>query len=252
MKPLGLQLYTVREFAEKDPVGTLRRVAEIGYKGVEGGGTFHGRAPKEYRKLLDDLGLVASSVWVPVPTRENRQEIVDTAGALGCACLIAGRGPEDFKSVDTIRKMGAEFQAGVEALAGTGLEFCVHNHWWEFDRVEGRLGEDILLEAAPDLRLELDIYWANNFGAIDVPAFLRSYRSRTPMLHVKDGTLVKDVPLTAVGQGKNRVAEIIAEADPEVLQWLVVEIDSVAGDMWKAVEDSYAFLTGRGLAEGNR
>jgi sugar phosphate isomerase/epimerase len=250
MKPLGLQLFTVRDYAEKDPVGTLKRVAEIGYKGVEGGGTYHGRGPKEYRKLLDDVGLAASSVWVPVPTRENRQEIVDMAATLGCTCLIAGRGPDEFKTVEAIRKMAAEFQAGAEVLKGTGLQFCVHNHWWEMDCVEGRLGEEILLEAAPDLRLELDIYWAANFGAVDVPALLAKYKKRTPMLHVKDGTLVKDEPLTAVGQGKNKIPEILGAADPAVLQWLVVEIDRVAGDMWKAVEDSYAYLTKGGFAAG--
>ena len=35
---LGLQLYSVRDDMEKDPAGTLKRLAEMGYKHVEHAG----------------------------------------------------------------------------------------------------------------------------------------------------------------------------------------------------------------------
>lgn len=64
-KKVGLQLYTLREQMGKDPVATLKKVAEIGYKEVESfgyqDGTFFGKTPKEYAALLKDLGLSAPS-----------------------------------------------------------------------------------------------------------------------------------------------------------------------------------------------
>jgi len=257
MKPLALQLYTVRELAPKDPVGTLKRVAEIGYKGVEGSSSYYGRTMKEYRQLLDDLGLKASSTWIPIPTRENLQQVIDTTGTMGCTCGTVGRGPEAYRTADDIRKLADELQAGAQLLEGTDLKLCVHNHWWEFEEVDGRLGEEILLERAPAVNAELDIYWAHNFGAVDVPAIVRKYRKRIPLMHVKDGMLVKPPQgqrhqFTAVGRGEVNVPPIIKAADQAVLQWLIVEIDEVEGDMMEAVEASYRYMIDNKLAEGNK
>jgi len=84
-----------------------------------------------------------------------------------------------------------------------------------------------------------------------VPAVVRQYAKRIPCLHIKDGPLVQGKPHTAVGKGKMKMAPIIAAADPKVLEWLIVELDECATDMMQAVRDSYAYLTGEGLAEGN-
>ncbi len=82
------------------------------------------------------------------------------------------------------------------------MRFGYHNHWWEFDVEGGRFKYDLLMEQAPDIFGELDIYWAANFGAVKVPEVVKKYRSRMPLLHVKDGPLVKDQPHVAVGAGK--------------------------------------------------
>lgn len=251
MKPLSIQLYTVRDAAAKDFIGVLKSIAAIGYKGVEFAG-LHGHTPREIRKVLDGLGLVASSSHVGLPTKENRQEMIDTAGALGYKLLITGKGPDDFKTIDGIRKAADEFQAGAELLKGTSLRLGYHNHWWEMSKVGGRYGLDVFLELAPAVFSQTDVYWACNFGAVDVPALVRKNAKRIPCLHLKDGPLVQGQPHTAVGKGKMDMSAVIAAADPKVLKWLIVELDECATDMMGAVEDSYTYLTGEGLAEGNR
>ena len=70
MKPIGLQLYTLRETAKDDFLGVLNKVAEIGYKGVEPAG-LHGYEPNEIRKVLDDLGMVCCSTHGPLVTTDN-------------------------------------------------------------------------------------------------------------------------------------------------------------------------------------
>ena len=250
MKPLSIQLYSVRDAAAKDFPGVLKKVAAIGYKGVEFAG-LHGFKPADIRKVLDGAGLVASSSHTALPTKDNLQELIDTAGTLGYKFIITGKGPDDYKTLDGIRKGAAEFQAAAQLLKGTGLSLGYHNHWWEMDRVEGRLGLDRFLELAPDVFSQVDVYWATNFGAVDAARFIREHKKRIPILHLKDGCLTPRHPHTAVGQGRVKMAPIVKAADAKVLQWLVVELDECATDMMRAVEDSYTYLTSQGLAAGN-
>ena len=65
---------------------------------------------------------------------------------------------------------------------------------------------------------------------------------RAPLLHIKDGPLVKDEPMVAVGRGKQPIANIIAAADADVLEWLIVELDACATDVTTAVGESRTFL----------
>jgi sugar phosphate isomerase/epimerase len=249
--PVSLQLYALREKTKTDLFGALKDVAAAGYVGVEGGGLY-GRKPAELRKMLDDLGLVASSAHVDVPTPENLKEIVETANALGYNMVINSREPHKFAGPDGVKRVAGELQKSSELLKPHGLKFGYHNHWWEFEVTEGRSKYEQIMELAPDLFSELDIYWAANFGAVDVPAVIARYRSRIPLLHVKDGPLVKGQPHTAVGAGRMDVTACIRAADPKVLQWLVVELDYCATDMVAAVQQSCRWLTQQGLGRGRR
>ncbi|MFW6132664.1 MAG: sugar phosphate isomerase/epimerase family protein [Planctomycetota bacterium] len=251
MKPISVQLYSVREQAARDLPGVLKQIADIGYKGVEPAG-LHGHAPQDVRRMLDDMGLVASSTHGPLPSEDNLCEVVETAQALGYEMVISGKGAEDFKTRDAILALAEQFQTAAELLKPHGLRMGYHNHWWEFDEVDGRLGYELFLEAASDVFSELDTYWASNFGAVDVPALVARHAARLPILHIKDGPLIQDQPHTAVGAGKMDVPAVIGAADESVLQWVVVELDTCAGDMMQALADSYAYLTSHGLAEGNR
>ena len=251
MKPISLQLYSVREAASRDFVGVLKTVAEIGYKGVEMAG-LHDMTPPEVRKVLDDLGLVASSAHEKLPTTQNVNEIVDRAGTLGHDMVVCGKSPADFESLDAIKAAAEEFQSAAALLKPHKIRLSYHNHWWEFNMIASRLGYEIFLDNAPEVFSQLDVYWASNFGAVDVPAVIKKHRDRLPTLHIKDGPLVKDEPHMAVGAGKMDIPACIAAADPDVLEWLIVELDHCATDMMTAVRESCAYLVGEGLAEGNR
>ncbi len=251
MKPISLQLYTLREAAAEDFIGVLEKVADVGYKGVEPAG-LHGHSPEEIRAILDDLGVVCSSSHGPLPTKENLQEVVDTAGPLGYEMVITGAGRDEFGSLDAIKAVADRFNEAVELIRPHGLRLGYHNHWWEMNDVDGRLGLEVLLDLAPEVFSQTDIYWAANFGAVDVPELVARHAARIPCLHVKDGPLVEGEPHTAVGKGKMPTRECIAAADPQVLEWVIVELDDCGTDMFEAVVESYAYLTGEGLAEGNR
>jgi sugar phosphate isomerase/epimerase len=248
MKPIALQMFTVRREAAIDYVGTLRKIAKIGYKGVETG--LNLAKAKESRQTLDDVGLVASSCFAPLANRDNVNAIVEAAGIMGVKTLVNGKGPEQFTKLDDIKKVAEEFQLAAELLAPHGLKMAYHNHWWEMNVLDGRLGLEILYGLAPAMACEIDMYWAGNFGAVNVPPLVRKYRDRVPLLHVKDGPWIKDQPMTAAGKGKVPIADCVNAANPDVLEWVIFEMDECATDTLTAVADSYAFLTRAGLAEG--
>lgn len=250
MKPVSLQLYTLRDLAKDDFVGVLKSVAAIGYKGVEPAGLY-GMKPAEVLRIVKDLGMVVSSNHGPWPNRENIAEVVDTAKALDCRIAVGGFGPDDFKTADTIRRTAETINFMIGPMKKAGLRLALHNHYWEFDTVNGRLAYDRLMELCPDLLSELDIYWASNFGAVDAVEQVRRNRKRLALMHVKDGPLLRDKPMTAVGAGKVNIKGCVEAADEKVLEWLIVELDACATDMLQAVKDSYRYLVGNGLAQGN-
>ncbi len=249
MAPIGLQLYSLREQAKADFVGVLKQVAGMGYVGVEPAG-LHGMAPGEVRKVLDDLELVCCSTHGPLPARETIAQRVDEAGALGTDMIVAGLGPKDFATDDARKAAVERLQAAAALATEAGVKFGYHNHYWEFDRIKRGTGYDLILREVPEMFSQLDVYWAANFGAVDVPEVLGKYAARVPLLHVKDGPLVKGEPHTAVGAGKMDIPAVVAAADKDVLQWLIVELDECGTDMAEAVRESCRYLVGEGLGRG--
>jgi len=250
MKPISLQLYTVREAAAKDFPGVLKKVADVGYKGVEFAG-LHGMAPAEVKRIVDDLGLQVSSAHMALPTPDNCAQLVGECNTLGIPKLVSGFGPDQFKTMQGCLDAAARFQQAAGLLKGSGIAFGIHNHWWESQPVDGEFPEDVVLQDAPDVFAELDVYWAE-VGCGDALGAVARLKSRAPLLHIKDGPVDPPQPMTAVGAGALDMPALIRAADPAVLEWLIVELDSCAGDMMEAVEQSYRYLTENGLGAGNR
>ena len=250
MKPIALQLYTLREAAAQDFVGVLKQVAEVGYRGVELAG-MHGLSADELADLLDDLGLEVCSTHGPMPAEDNVDEQPELADILGYDYLITGFGPDQFATIAGAKEAAAKFQAGAEVLADSGLLLGCHNHWWEFTTTEGQLPYQILMDEAPDIVGQIDVYWAQT-GGQDAAAMVARFKHRVPLLHLKDGPAKQGVPMTAVGSGTLDLPAIVKAADPDVLEWLIVELDDCATDMFGAVVESYRYLTSNELAAGNK
>ncbi len=248
--PISIQLYTVRELAKDNYAGVVRRIADIGYIGVEPAG-FPGTTLAEAKKLYKELGLQISSAHCPMPVGENKQQSLDMAGELGCKYIVSGFGPSEFDSVDKIRATCNTFNAAAQAASEKGLKFAIHNHWWEFLEVEGRRAYQYMLEMLePNVYFELDTYWAQT-GGCDPAKVVAELGSRAPLLHIKDGPCVKELAMTAVGQGKVDFPAIVKAAGANT-EWMIVELDRCDTDMMDAVRESYDYLTSNGLADGNK
>ncbi|MFA6135559.1 MAG: sugar phosphate isomerase/epimerase [Phycisphaerae bacterium] len=252
MKPIAVQLYSVRELFQKDIPGTLAAMAEIGFKGVEMAG-MRGHKPQDVAAVCRDLGLKACSAHIGLPTAETIDQEVEVARTLGYDLLVTNRKAEHFATLDAVKATAEALQNAHELARRNGLRMGYHNHDFEFDPLAGRTGMEILLELAPDIIWQVDTCHAANFGAIDVPAFMKRYAGRIRSIHCKDSLLARgDEKYTAVGKGKVDIVGCVQAGDAAKVEWLIVELDACATDMMQAVRDSYDFLTGRGLAKGNR
>ncbi|NQT20391.1 MAG: sugar phosphate isomerase/epimerase [Planctomycetes bacterium] len=252
MKPVAVQLYTVREACAEDFIGTLKKIADIGYKGVEFAG-LHGCKPEEIAKVVADLGMTACSSHIGLPTAETVNEIVQQEQTLGNKRVISGIGGDNMKTEDGCKRAAGMLNAAAELVEPFGMEIGYHNHWWEFDpKIDGRTPHEIMFaHVADNVFAELDVYWVAT-GDSDPVQVISSMSDRVPLLHIKDGPLVKGQPHTAVGAGVLDMHAIMAAADPNVLEWVIVELDDCATDMMEAVEQSYKYLTSERLAEGNK
>jgi sugar phosphate isomerase/epimerase len=126
-----------------------------------------------------------------------------------------------------------------------------HNHSWEFESIGDTTPHQLMrqyLDAS--VFFEVDTYWAQTAGA-DAAQVVKELGSRAPLLHIKDGPATKEAPMTAVGEGKMDVPAIVKAGEGST-EWLIVELDRCATDMMEAVEKSYTYLVGKGLARGNR
>ncbi|HPD15965.1 MAG TPA: sugar phosphate isomerase/epimerase [Planctomycetota bacterium] len=253
--PLGLQLYSLREAAAKDFPGVLAKVADMGYAGVEYAG-LHNMKAADVAKIVADLGLIAVSAHMPCPDKNNLNQVVDDAKALGIGYIVTGGWIDQFKDAEAIKAFAAKVEAGAELVAPYGLKVGIHNHWCEFDHlVEGKLPHALFMSLTKKAFAQLDIYWTK-FGGTDPEKYLPMLKGRVPLLHVKDGTLEKDkdgrpcTPHTAVGAGKVNIPAAVKAAEKAGTKWLLVELDNCATDMEAAVRQSAEYLINEGLAEG--
>jgi sugar phosphate isomerase/epimerase len=247
--PIAIQLYTVRDALTEDFAGVVKRIADIGYVGVEPAVDHLGATPEEAGRLFKDLGLAVPSAHTPLPLGERKNEVLDTMAALGCKCIASGKGPDDFATMDKIKRTCDLFNEANGVAAEAGLTFGIHNHWWEFQQVEGQYVYRVMPEwLDPDVFFEIDTYWVKTAGP-DPAEVVRTLGKRVPLLHIKDGPAVRDAPQVAVGDGVMDFSSIVA-AGAGSTEWMIVELDSCATDMMEAVEKSYHYLVTNGLAYG--
>lgn len=248
--PIALQLYTLRDAAANDYEGTVRQVADIGYTGVEPAG-FPGTTAEAGKKLFDDLGLQVCSAHLPLPVGDARQESLDLAGLLGVDRVVAGRGPDQFKTVDLIKESCDVFNEAAANCAADGKAFAIHNHWWEFLEVDGRpVYKHMLEHLSDDVLFQVDAYWVQT-GGQDPAAVIAELGPRAPLIHLKDGPCTREADMQALGEGITDFDAVIGAGGDHV-DWWIVELDRCATDMMEAVRKSYAFLTSKGYAAGRK
>jgi len=248
--PIAIQLYTVREDLAKDFAAGVRKIAAMGYRGVETAG-FPGTTPQAADKLFRDLGLAVPAAHTPLPLGERQSEVLEAMEAIGCKRIISSLKGDQLKTLDQVKRACETLNEANAVAVGRGLTFGLHNHDLEYRLVEGSYPYQVMLKLLdPKIFFEIDTYWVKTAG-LDPAAVVKELGPRAPLLHIKDGPAVKGKPMTAVGEGVMEFSSIVTAGQGST-EWMIVELDECATDMMTAVEKSYRFLVENGLADGKK
>ncbi len=222
---VGLQLYTVRDQTAQNFKGTIRRVAEMGYKGVEFAG-YGGLSGSELTALLKETGLQAAGTHVALGIIQNDlEQAIDYCLEIGCSNLIVPHLQQELLNGESFHELAQLFNKIGRRCQERGLTFAFHNHNGEFAQADGKYLLDILLDNTDPayLKLELDSYWAA-YAGVDPIAYLGKRSGRVQFVHMKDMT--EQRTFTEVGDGTLDIAGIIKAAQAAGTQWFIVENDA--------------------------
>src|SRR6266498_3400991 len=266
-RPIGLQLFTFFNQIDNDVAGTLKKIADIGYKEIESAfskkGGYCGMKPKEFAKLVSDLGMSWKSHHVlgapfkmpanakpltdangnPIKItttrnlKENMQELLDEISEAGIPYLVCASTP--VKTLDEIKSSIEVLNKTGDACKKAKIILAYHNHTGEFEQIEGtnETAYDMFLkQLSPDIKMELDLCWATKAG-VDVIQLFQSNPGRFLLWHVKDLNREKTGPV-AVGEGIVDFRRIFADADVAGMKHFFVEHD-MPKDPYASITTSY-------------
>jgi sugar phosphate isomerase/epimerase len=229
---IGVQLYTVRDLAAKDFPGTVKKVAELGYRYVELAGYGNLKTAQDVKKALDDAGLKApSGHWaIDVLRKESElQRVMDEAQLLGMQHVVVPFLPAEMhKDADAWRHTAELINEIGSYFHGVGIELAYHNHAFEFERkYDGdKYGYDILFENTQShlVKAEIDVYWMKA-GGVDPIAYINKFADRVRLLHLKDMADGADKRFAPVGTGTIDYKAVLAAAEKNDVRWGLVEQD---------------------------
>jgi len=248
--PIGLQPYTVREEMKADYIGTLEKIAAIGYKGIELGRPPEGITVAEQKALLDKLGLKVIGTHAGFDTLDwdpdaiiDWLEAVDGGKYIAISLRFASR-EEVLEKAEKINRIG-------EQCARRGVQFLYHNHDWEFVKFDGEYAMDILLQATDPayMKMEMDTYWVAK-GGLDPAEYMRTrLNNRCPLLHIKDMEAGDERYFAEIGEGVLDFHEIAKAAEEIGVEWMVVEQDGTRRTPLESIAVSYRNLTQLGFMQ---
>jgi len=200
-KHIGLQLYSLRD--DVDELGikkVLETVAKMGYVNLEtanyNNGKFYGTEPDVFKKMVEDLGMKATSSHVGRPISNLDEDMAwwtkatEAHAEAGIKYMIMPWAPFDGEgaTLDNVKRYGEYFSNIGKIAAASSRVFGYHNHDFEFtNKIDGVPVYDLLLEhtSSNHVIFENDVYWTKvgGYNAID---YLKKYPQRHKLLHIKE------------------------------------------------------------------
>ena len=244
---IGIQLYTLHQQMKKDAIDTLEQVAKVGFDTVETAGyherKFYGFSPKEFKKLIADMGMFAQSSHAGINLMNIDETIEDTINAGMTYLVLPSFDRSKRTTLDGYRKGADEFNVMGEKCKKAGLSFAYHNHAFEFEKLEDKVPYDILLDNTdPELvSMQLDLYWIV-YGGSDPIDYFNRHPGRFELFHVKDMSNGANRESTEIGSGTIDFDTIFAEKEKAGMKYFYLEQESFHMDPFKSIAISYNYL----------
>lgn len=212
MTKISYQLYCSRNFPPLSD--TLKMLEAAGFTEVEGYGALYDDVDA-LKAAFEDTNLKLTSSHIGVDFMENEPEkALQIAKDFGMRTVCGPYLADDERPTDAagwtafgerLAKVGAPFVAA-------GINFGWHNHAFEFEALEtGEYPIDLMMAAAPDLQLELDLGWVKRAGE-DPVAWVNKYAGRIAAAHIKD----------IAAEGENADEDGWADVGHGVMDWAAI------------------------------
>ena len=252
--PLGVQLWSFRAEAEKNPTAMMKMVKRMGFSHVETAGLY-GMTPQQFADSIKAAGLQVASMHVGYEElRDSMPKVISTAKTLGAKYVGLAWYPHDDKKGFTeadAKKAVADFNKFGRQMRDSGLTFFYHTHGYEPVKYgNSTLFDYMITQTDPDLvKYEMDVLWTYLPGN-DPAALIRKYPGRFKLMHVKDmkpgvarGSLAGGIPDSSkavIGQGQVNWSEVMAAAQKDGLEYYFLE-DETTDPVGNAPK-SFAYL----------
>lgn len=236
---LGLQLYTVRDAMEANPIETLKALSKMGYEHFESYGydasakTYYGFSPSALKSIFEDLGLRTTSghyglASVLDASEDELKRYIDSciegATALGDSYIVFPKLPEAYHSAEGYAHLCQKLNFMGEQITGAGLGFAYHNFGFDFNAYDARTGMDwVIEETNPDwVKLEIDFYWLMRAGVMTPDELVEKAPGRVPLWHIKDMDKITQ-DYTELGNGSIDYSRILPDPIKAGLEWFYIE-----------------------------
>lgn len=236
---LGYQLYSVNDDMNKDPDGTLEALKGMGYEDFEVYGfdpdklTYYSRPAAEFKQLLDDMDLTATSGhygfsdYFEKPDSDLAyyvDQCIKGAMAIGTPYITWPWLAPEFRNMEGYRKLVDKLNFISERVTAAGLGFAYHNHGYEFDDYDGTNGYELILtQTDPEkVKLQMDMYWVMH-GPVSTPkALVARQPGRFVMWHIKDmDATTRDY--TELGNGSINYLNVLPDPVESGLEYFYIE-----------------------------
>lgn len=241
---LGAQLFTLRDYTQtaKDLDYSLGRVKEMGYQTVQISAI--GPIPAEkVRELCDKHGLeIVLTHTDPNRILNDTEAVIREHDVMGCKYIGIGMMPKKYCSPEWLWHFAEDYREPAKKIAAAGKLLMYHNHNIEFQKFNGRLVLNTLLEsfAPEELGFTLDTYWVQMGGA-DVCEWLTKLKGRTPCVHLKDMAVRSwDAVMAPVMEGNLNFPKILRTMEElGGVEHILVEQDICEGSPFDCLKTSY-------------
>lgn len=256
---MGLQLYTVRDPMAREPLPTLKRIAELGYRNLETFGFdagrvgYYGMNAAEFKRTLDGLGLRTTSghydlfkyLETPLPElRDYVSRCIEGAVALRQKYVTWPWLAPEQRTLRHYELLADRLNLVGEQVKAAGLETAYHNHDFDFFAQDGKQGYDIVMQRTDPalVKLQLDLYWVAHSSSRTPHELFSLQPGRFVMWHVKDLDR-KTRDYTELGNGTIDYTKIMPEAKLAGLEEYFVEQGSnFAVDAMHSIAVSAAYV----------
>lgn len=247
MIQLGAQLYTIREFTQtpEDIEKSLRKIKALGFHSIQISG-FGYMDPQKLADLVHELDLDVCVTHSPFDRMQNDLDaLIEEHRMLGCDTIGLGSMPAKYHgSLEGIRQFIADTRDIAKHIKAAGMQFAYHNHNTEFQKSDGILPMDVLIEETvpEEFHFILDTYWLQ-MGGVNPAAYIRRVKDRMKVCHFKDFAVVNHVPTIAeIGVGNIDFAECFRACEDAGVKYIVIEQDTCPRDPFDCLANSYKNL----------